>query len=92
MVVALLPLLGAGTPALILEADAVAAQIAPLDEEVDEAPGLGDITGSPEPGPAPEDAGDRGGLAQLSLAIILIGAVVFIASRVILAARARGGA
>lgn len=61
----------------------VAAQVTPLGDDPDEeAPNLGRITGTPDPGPAPEDAGDRGGLIQLGLAAILFGGLVFIATRV----------
>ncbi len=59
-----------------------AAQVTPLEDEPDEAPGLGRITGSPEPGPKPEDAGDRGGWAQLALAVIMLGGVAFIGLRI----------
>lgn len=65
------------------------AQLTPIDEEPGiEAPGLGDIVGSPEAGPEPEDAGDRGGWAQLSLAGLLVAAVLFIGSRIRKEARA----
>ena len=33
---------------------------------------LGNIVGSPDPGPEPEDAGDRGGWAQLGLLGVLV--------------------
>ena len=59
-----------------------AAQVTPLEDEPDVAPNLGRITGSPDPGPAPEDAGDRGGLIQLVLAIILFSGLLFIATRI----------
>ena len=59
-----------------------AAQVTPLEDEPDVAPNLGRITGSPDPGPAPEDAGDRGGLIQLVLAIILFIGLLFIATRI----------
>ena len=59
-----------------------AAQVTPLEDEPDEAPTLGRITGSPDPGPAPEDAGDRGGLIQLSLAVLLFSGLIFIAFRI----------
>ena len=52
------------------------------DEQTDEAPGLGNIIGTPEAGPAPEDAGDRGGWAQLFLAVVVFGGIGFIASRI----------
>lgn len=69
--------------------NAASAQLTPIDEEPGtEAPGLGDIVGSPEAGPAPEDAGDRGGWAQLSLAVLMAGAVLFIGSRIRKEARA----
>lgn len=66
------------------------AQVTPLEDETEEAPGLGVIVGTPEAGPEPEDAGDRGGVAQLGLAIVLFGAIGFIATRVIKGARAVG--
>ena len=44
----------------------------------DDVPGLGEIIGSPDAGPKPTDAGDRGGAAQLALAAILLGGVSFI--------------
>lgn len=66
----------------------ISAQVTPLEEETEEAPGLGVIVGTPEAGPEPEDAGDRGGFAQLGLAIVLFAAIGFIASRVIKGARA----
>jgi len=65
-----------------------AAQITPIDDEPGtEAPGLGNIIGSPEAGPDPEDPGDRGGWAQLALAGILAGAVLFIGSRILAESR-----
>lgn len=63
------------------------AQVTPLDEEPDDAPGLGSIVGSPDAGPDPEDAGDRGGYAQLGLAVILLFGVAFIATRIVREAR-----
>ena len=48
----------------------------------EELPGLGKIIGSPDAGPGPDDAGDRGGWAQLALAGILLVAVGFIAFRI----------
>ena len=82
----------AGTATVEVErADAqqsVLAQVTPLEEESEEAPGLGVIVGTPEAGPEPEDAGDRGGFAQLGLAIVLFVAIGFIASRVVKGARA----
>ncbi len=69
---------------MVLDAPATAhAQITPIDEEPDDAPGLGSIIGSPEAGPKPEDPGDRGGYAQLGLALVLVCGVGFIASRVV---------
>lgn len=79
---------GVGTITLVVNPTAASAQITPLDEETEEAPGLGDITGSPEAGPDPEDAGDRGGFAQLTLAVVLGAAVLFIGSRLVRAAQA----
>jgi len=63
-------------------AEPLSAQVTPHEDEPDEAPTLGRITGSPDPGPAPEDAGDRGGAAQLGLALVLFGGLVFIAVRI----------
>lgn len=48
----------------------------------DEIPGLGSIIGSPEAGPKPDDAGDRGGYAQLALAAVLFGGVGFILRKI----------
>lgn len=60
------------------------AQLTPIDDEPgNEAPGLGDIIGSPDAGPDPEDAGDRGGWAQLLLAMVICGGVLFIGSRIL---------
>jgi len=66
-----------------------AAQVTPLEDEPDDAPGLGSIVGSPEAGPKPEDAGDRGGYAQLGLALVLVGAVGFIGLRIVRETRGR---
>ena len=60
------------------------AQVTPLDDEPDDAPGLGSIIGSPDAGPEPDDAGDRGGYAQLGLAVVLVVAVSFIGWRIFL--------
>lgn len=66
-----------------IAADGAGAQITPLgEEEADDPPGLGSIIGSPEAGPKPEDAGDRGGWAQLFLAVVLFGGVGFIFTRI----------
>ena len=46
------------------------------------APGLGNIVGSPDPGPKPTDAGDRGGAAQLVLAGVMFGGIGFIGWRI----------
>ncbi len=78
------------TPLSIFDVSPAAAQVTDLEDEVDEAPGLGVITGTPDPGPAPEDPGDRGGFAQLGVAIVLLSGIAFIGSRVIQGARARG--
>lgn len=60
------------------------AQLTPIDDEPDvETPGLGEIIGSPEAGPDPEDAGDRGGWAQLALAGVMLAGVMFIARRIV---------
>ncbi len=69
-------------PIVVTNPSPAAAQVTPLEDEPDEAPNLGRITGSPDPGPAPEDAGDRGGLIQLGLAVILFSGLVFIAFRI----------
>ncbi len=67
---------------------AAAAQVTPIDDEPgNEAPGLGNIIGSPDAGPDPEDLGDRGGWAQLGLAGLLLGAVLFIGSRILAESR-----
>ena len=73
--------LATGAPG-VLSSDSAAAQVTPLEEEADEAPDLGRITGSPDAGPSPEDAGDRGGAAQLLLAGVLVFGLLFIASRI----------
>lgn len=86
----LVVLLIIGAPALSVDSAQIAAQVTDLEDEVDEAPGLGVITGTPDPGPDPEDAGDRGGFAQLTVAIVLISAIAFISSRVIKGARSSG--
>lgn len=71
-------------PVDLLSTDPLSAQITPLDDEPDvDAPGLGNIVGSPEAGPDPEDAGDRGGWAQLTLAGVIVAGVAFIASRIV---------
>lgn len=77
-------------PAVAFDPALAGAQVTDLDEEVDDTPGLGVITGTPDPGPDPEDAGDRGGFAQLGVAIVLLGGIAFIASRVIKGARLSG--
>lgn len=64
--------------AVVTTAEPLHAQVTPLDEEPDESPTLGRITGSPEAGPKPEDPGDRGGWAQLTLAVVMAGGVGFI--------------
>jgi hypothetical protein len=62
----------------------VDAQLTPIDDQPEtDAPGLGSIIGSPAAGPDPEDAGDRGGWAQLVLAGVMAGGVVFIGSRIL---------
>ena len=84
LLVALL-LIGALTTPFVMSLTAVpvGAQVTPLDDEPDDAPGLGSIIGSPDAGPEPDDAGDRGGYAQLGLAIVLITAVCFIGWRIV---------
>lgn len=67
-----------------------AAQI--VDEDPpEESPGLGNIVGSPDAGPDPEDPGDRGGWAQLGLAVLVFGGVVFIVSRIAAGVGSREG-
>lgn len=67
---------------------AAASQVTPIDDEPgNEAPGLGNIIGSPDAGPDPEDLGDRGGWAQLGLAGLLLAAVLFIGSRILAESR-----
>ena len=78
------------TVSTLVITEAASAQVTPLDDETNDAPGLGSITGSPEAGPDPEDAGDRGGFAQLGVAIILLGGIGFIVSRVAQGARSSG--
>ncbi len=82
-------LVAALAPAALMPAAPASAQIEPLDEvEREDPPGLGSIIGSPEAGPKPEDAGDRGGWAQLVLAVAVFGGVGFILTRVFRAASA----
>ena len=90
----LLVLLSCFAVASIPWTDTAAAQVTPIgDEPGTDAPGLGNITGSPEAGPKPEDAGDRGGWAQLGLAGVIAGAVLFIGSRIVSESRrSRAGA
>ena len=64
--------------------------VAQVEEPAPESPGLGKIIGSPDPGPDPEDPGDRGGWAQLGLAVLLFGAVAFIGTRIVAGARRSG--
>ena len=61
---------------------------AEVDGEQEDIPGLGSIIGSPDPGPKPEDAGDRGGWAQLALGGIMIVGVVFIVRKIVREAEA----
>jgi len=63
--------------------DYASAQVTPLDDDPDDAPGLGSIVGTPDAGPDPEDAGDRGGFAQLGLAIALFLGLGFIGWRIV---------
>ncbi len=71
------------TPLLVsASVDFAAAQVTPLDDDPEDAPGLGSIIGSPDAGPDPDDAGDRGGYAQLGLAVVLLVAVSFIGWRI----------
>ena len=70
------------------------AQDDPVDEDPADDPGydLPDgartIVGSPDPGPKPEDAGDRGGWAQLLLLGVMAGGVGVVAWRISRAVRA----
>ena len=85
LLVAMPEIAAAGTPAHAL-------QIEPLGDEIEEdAPGLGSIIGSPDAGPDPEDAGDRGGWAQLLLAVTLFGGLAFIARKIVKDSRAARG-
>ncbi|NNC79029.1 MAG: hypothetical protein HKN94_02655 [Acidimicrobiales bacterium] len=75
-----LSIAGASTPAFV---DTAAAQVQDLNPEpVEDPPGLGNIVGSPDPGPKPTDAGDRGGAAQLTLAVVLFAGVGFIGFKI----------
>lgn len=58
------------------------------DAPDEELPGLGKIIGSPDAGPDPQDAGDRGGWAQLALAGVLLVGVGFITFRIARGVRA----
>lgn len=69
-------------PADTAATDAGEDQPPATDSDADEIPGLGNIIGSPDAGPKPEDAGDRGGYAQLLLAAVLFGAVAFILRKI----------
>ena len=75
-----------GTTAIVPKIEASGLQEDPAPAEVttepEDIPGLGSIIGSPEPGPKPEDAGDRGGWAQLALGGIVIGGVAFIVRKI----------
>ena len=73
-----------------LTTGAVSAQIVD-DDPPDETPGLGNIVGSPDAGPDPTDAGDRGGWAQLVLAVVVFGGIVFIVTRIAAGVRPRDG-
>lgn len=85
------PIVVAGFDAAAAASVASPGQIEPLDEvETEDPPGLGSIIGSPEAGPKPEDPGDRGGWAQLFLAVVVFGGVGFILTRVFRAANAAG--
>lgn len=76
----------------LLNSATVDAQVTPLNDEIEqEAPGLGNIVGSPDAGPDPTDPGDRGGWAQLVLAVVLFGAIGFILRKVFNLAGAAGG-
>ena len=72
--------------------EARGAQQDPVDDPDDPSAELPDgartIIGSPDPGPAPEDAGDRGGWAQLALLGVLVAGVGFVAWRISRALRA----
>ncbi|MGI9605935.1 MAG: hypothetical protein ACR2P0_07320 [Acidimicrobiales bacterium] len=64
-------------------ATAAFVQIEDLDEPVSETPELGNIVGTPDAGPDPEDAGDRGGWAQLGIALVMFGGIGFIGWRIV---------
>jgi len=84
LLVALLVMTTLATPVVVLLTTVGAtAQVTPLDDESEDAPGLGSIIGSPDAGPEPDDAGDRGGYAQLGLAMVLLTAVCFIGWRIV---------
>ncbi len=70
------------------DGDAPTQSVDPEDAPDEELPGLGKIIGSPDAGPDPEDAGDRGGWAQLALAGVLLVGVGFIAFRIVRGVRA----
>jgi hypothetical protein len=69
----------------------VGAQVTPIDDDSEDAPGLGSIIGTPDAGPKPEDPGDRGGYAQLGLAVVLAGGIAFIGSRIVRESRRNRG-
>jgi hypothetical protein len=87
MVFVLLVTIGASTIAVgiteLADVAPVGAQVTPIDDEPEDAPGLGSIIGTPDAGPKPDDPGDRGGYAQLGLAVVLAGGIAFIGSRVV---------
>ena len=61
----------------------------PAEDPADDLPdGARTIVGSPDAGPKPEDAGDRGGWAQLLLLGVLVAAVGVIGWRISRAVRA----
>lgn len=81
-IVAIAALLLALVGATAVRAGAPAGAQIVEDEAPEEAPGLGNIIGTPDAGPEPDDAGDRGGWAQLFLAVVVFGGVGFIAWRI----------
>ena len=89
LLVALMLLIAGSTMmgGVVVSAERAAAQVTPLDDDTTDAPGLGSIVGSPDAGPSPDDAGDRGGAAQLGVALGLLAALCFIGFQIWRSAR-----